>query len=94
MTGSEIDVRDDARSLPVLQSGQLILSDELRFEVGEGLIAASLRDLAAELCDLTSDSYRFHDRPVYGTSIVVRGTDQARLHQAVERLEGIRRSLG
>lgn len=80
--------------LPHLEAGRPVLSDELRFEVGEGRIAAPLRDLAAELSDLSFGSYPFHDGSVYGTNIVVRGTDQARIRHAVERLEAIRRSHG
>src|SRR5690606_5723126 len=80
--------------LPMLEAGLPVLSDELRFEVGEGRIAAPLRDLAAEMDDLSFGSYPFRDDAVYGTNIVVRGTDRARIREAVERLEAIRRSHG
>lgn len=80
--------------LPQLEAGRPVLSDELRFEVGEGRIAAPLRELAAELPDLSIGSYPFHDGSTYGTNIVVRGTDRARIRQAIERLEAIRRLQG
>lgn len=80
--------------LPSLESGRPVLSRELRFEVGEGRIAAPLRDLAAEMPELGIGSYPFHSGSVYGTNIVVRGTDADRIDQAIERLEAIRRSHG
>ena len=80
--------------LPQLEAGRPVLSEEVRFEVGEGRIAAPLRDLASELSDLSLGSYPFHQGAVYGTNIVVRGTDRARIREAVERLEAIRHSLG
>ncbi len=80
--------------LPALEAGRPVLSDELRFEVGEGRIAAPLRDLAAEMPDLSLGSYPFHEGSVYGTNIVVRGADRARIDLAIERLEAIRRSHG
>lgn len=80
--------------LPTLEAGSPVLSEELRFEVGEGRIAAPLRDLAAEMDDLSVGSYPFRDGSVYGTNIVVRGTDPARIRQAIERLEAIRGSGG
>ncbi|SFS15090.1 molybdenum cofactor synthesis domain-containing protein [Agrococcus baldri] len=78
--------------LPSLEAGRPVLSRELRFEVGEGRIAAPLRRLAEELSDLSFGSYPFRDGAVYGTNIVVRGTDDALIDQAIERLEAIRRS--
>ena len=80
--------------LPSLETGRPVLSRELRFEVGEGRIAAPLRDLAAEMPDLSIGSYPFHDTSGYGTNIVVRGTDPASIDRAIERLESIRRSHG
>ncbi|MGM1029429.1 MAG: competence/damage-inducible protein A [Actinomycetota bacterium] len=80
--------------LPSLEAGRPVLSREVRFEVGEGRIAAPLRDLATEMPDLSIGSYPFHDGGVYGTNIVVRGTDATRIDEAIARLEGIRRSHG
>lgn len=80
--------------LPRLEAGKPVLSEELRFDVGEGRIAAPLRDLAAAMPDLSVGSYPFRDGSIFGTNIVVRGTDAARVHDAVERLDAIRRSLG
>jgi molybdenum cofactor synthesis domain-containing protein len=79
--------------LPSLDAGSPVLSREVRFDVGEGRIAAPLRDLAAELPSLSLGSYPFHDATGYGTNIVVRGTDAALIALAVERLEQMRSSL-
>ncbi|WP_405217848.1 competence/damage-inducible protein A [Agrococcus sp. Ld7] len=79
--------------LPALEAGSPMLSRELRFEVGEGRIAAPLRELAVAMPDLGIGSYPFQEGPVYGTNIVVRGTDADRIDHALERLRGIRSSL-
>lgn len=79
--------------LPELEAGSPMLSRELRFEVGEGRIAAPLRELAAAMPDLGIGSYPFHEGSIYGTNIVVRGTDSELIDQAIERLESIRSSL-
>jgi molybdopterin-biosynthesis enzyme MoeA-like protein len=79
--------------LPGLESGRPVLSGEVRFEVGEGRIAAPLRDLAAAMPELSIGSYPFQDGATYGTNIVVRGTDQRSIDRALERLADLRRSL-
>ncbi|WP_072314077.1 competence/damage-inducible protein A [Agrococcus sp. Marseille-P2731] len=79
--------------LPTLEAGLPVRSRELRFDVGEGRIAAPLRELALELPDLNIGSYPFHDGMVFGTNIVVRGTDASRIDQAIERLEATRRAV-
>ncbi|WP_306231744.1 competence/damage-inducible protein A [Agrococcus beijingensis] len=76
--------------LPSLEAGSPVLSREVRFEVGEGRIAAPLRELAAALPTLSIGSYPFRDTTGYGTNIVVRGTDAALIDRAIERLEAIR----
>ncbi|ROR64713.1 competence/damage-inducible protein A [Agrococcus jenensis] len=80
--------------LPSLEAGLPVLSGELRFEVGEGRIAAPLRELAEAMPELSIGSYPFSDGSGYGTNIVVRGTDQAAIDRAIERLTAIRRSVG
>lgn len=80
--------------LPQLESGLPVVSEELRFEVGEGRIADPLRDLAAEMPELSIGSYPFRDGGVFGTNIVVRGTDPALVREAMERLRAIHRAVG
>ncbi|WP_413319080.1 molybdopterin-binding protein [Agrococcus sp. 1P02AA] len=79
--------------LPTLEAGLPVHSRELRFDVGEGRIAAPLRELALELPEVSIGSYPFHDGTIFGTTIVVRGTDAARIDVAIERLEAIRRAV-
>lgn len=80
--------------LPTLAAGTPLLSQDVRFEVGESRIATPLRALAAEMPELSIGSYPFRDGDVHGTSIVVRGADAARVAAAVARLEELRASLG
>ncbi len=75
-----------ASLLPRLQGGAPLLSQSLRVDRGEGDVAEPLGALAAEFADLAFGSYPFVRGGAYGTSIVVRGTDAARLDTAMLRL--------
>ena len=78
-----------ASLLPRLTGGKPLLSQTLRIERGEGSVATPLADLAAEFGDLTFGSYPFIQNGAYGTNIVVRGTDPARIDAAMARLAAI-----
>ncbi|MEV7528690.1 competence/damage-inducible protein A [Agrococcus sediminis] len=80
--------------LPGLEAGSPVVSSELRFDVGEGRIAAPLRALAAEMPGVSIGSYPFRDDAGYGTNIVVRGTDPALVRKAMERLRAIHDAVG
>jgi molybdenum cofactor synthesis domain-containing protein len=80
--------------LPTLEAGAPRLSREVRFAVGEGRIASPLRELAEAMPELSVGSYPFREGDLYGTNIVVRGTDEALIEQAVARLEEIRSQVG
>jgi molybdenum cofactor synthesis domain-containing protein len=80
--------------LPSLTAGVPVRSREVRFEVGEGRIATPLRELAAAVPELSVGSYPFTEGDLRGTNVVVRGTDDALLEDAVARLEALRASLG
>ena len=71
---------------PTLTGGDPLLSQSLRVMRGEGEIAKPLGELAAEFPDLSFGSYPFVRDGVYGTNLVIRGTDAARLDQAMARL--------
>lgn len=75
-----------ASVLPTLTGGDPLLSQSLRVMRGEGEIAKPLADLAAEFADLSFGSYPFVKDGAYGTNLVVRGTDAARLDAAMLRL--------
>lgn len=75
-----------ASVLPSITGGPPLLSQALRLDRGEGDIAAPLAAIAAEFADLSFGSYPFIQNGAHGTSIVVRGTDPARLDAAMIRL--------
>lgn len=75
-----------ASLLPNLTGGTPLLSQTLRVQRGEGDIAAPLGALADEFADLQFGSYPFQKDGVYGSNLVVRGTDGARIDAAMARL--------
>lgn len=72
--------------LPTLTGGAPLLSQSLRVLRGEGEIAADFGKLAAEYPDLSMGSYPFNLNGAFGTNLVIRGTDPARLDAAMMRL--------
>lgn len=75
-----------ASVLPTLTGGAPILSQSWRIDRGEGDIAGPLSTLAAEFPDLSIGSYPFQENGAYGSNIVIRGTDAARLDTAMTKL--------
>lgn len=61
-------------------------SPRLSASRGEGEVATPLADLAHRYPELTMGSYPFQKNGVYGTNIVVRGTDPGRIGTAVTEL--------
>lgn len=78
------------RVLPTMAAGAPTVSRELRFDVGEGRIADQLRGLAAEFPELAFGSYPFFSEGVYGTNIVVRGTDPHLVELGFARVRQLR----
>jgi molybdenum cofactor synthesis domain-containing protein len=77
-----------------LKGGAPVLSVTVSTYLGEGTIAKPLGALQAEFEDLDLGSYPFFRAGRFGTSLVVRGTDRARLETVAERLRTVIRSLG
>lgn len=75
-----------ASVLPTLTGGAPLLSQSLRVNRGEGEIASAFGALAAEFPDLQMGSYPFNTNGVYGTNLVVRGTEPGRIDLAMTRL--------
>jgi len=75
-----------ASVLPRITGGAPVLSQSLRIDRGEGDIAGPLTDLAAQYPDLTFGSYPFIQNGVYGSNIVIRGADGARIDAAMGAL--------
>lgn len=75
-----------ASVLSGLTGGAPLLTQSLRVNRGEGEIATDFAALAAEYPDLSMGSYPFTIDGKYGTNLVIRGTDSARLDEAMARL--------
>ncbi|WP_127114006.1 competence/damage-inducible protein A [Shimia sediminis] len=75
-----------ATILPTLTGGAPLLSQSLRIDRGEGDIAGPLADLADTYADLSIGSYPFQKNGAYGSNIVIRGTDGARIDAAISEL--------
>ena len=78
-----------ASVLPTLTGGAPLLSQSLRVLRGEGEIAAEFGALAVEFPDLQMGSYPFNLNGVYGTNLVIRGTDPGQIYRAMTRLCGL-----
>ncbi len=72
--------------LPRLSGGAPLVSQSLRVMRGEGEIAEPLGRLAADFPDLSIGSYPFQKDGAFGTNIVIRGQDGARVDAAMLRL--------
>ena len=75
-----------ASVLPQLTGGAPLVTQSLRLMLGEGAIAAEFGALAAEYPTLSMGSYPFTQDGVYGTNLVIRGSDAALVTQAMARL--------
>lgn len=75
-----------ASVLPTLTGGEPLLSQTLRIDRGEGDIAETLTQLAADFPDLSIGCYPFQINGAFGANVVVRGTDGAQVDAAVTRL--------
>ena len=69
-----------------IAGGAPLLSRSLEVLRGEGEIAEGFGLLAAEYPDLSMGSYPFNRGGIYGTNLVIRGTDAAPLDTAMARL--------
>ena len=76
-----------ASILPTLTGGAPLLSRTLRLMRGEGDLAGPLGQFAADHPELSVGSYPFQKDGIYGSNIVVRGTDAAALDTAMQTLK-------
>ncbi len=76
-----------ASILPTLTGGAPLLSRTLRLMRGEGDLAGPLGQFAADHPELSVGSYPFQKDGIYGSNIVVRGTDAAALDAAMQTLK-------
>ncbi|RBW54835.1 molybdopterin-binding protein [Ruegeria sp. A3M17] len=75
-----------ASVLPKLIGGDPLLSQTLRINRGEGDIASTLSALAEDYPDLAIGSYPFQVNGVFGSNVVVRGTNGSQVDAATTRL--------
>ena len=75
-----------ASVLPTLTGGAPLLSQTIRIERGEGEIAGPLTRLAEAHPDVSIGSYPFIRNGVYGSNIVVRGTDGPQIDAVITEL--------
>lgn len=73
--------------LPGVTGGAPVRSRTLRMQRGEGDVAETLEAVSKEYPDLSFGSYPFQQDGRYGTNLVIRGTDELMLDQALSRLE-------
>ena len=69
-----------------IAGGAPLLSQSLRVNRGEGEVAGPFAALAADFPDLAMGSYPFTQNGAFGTNLVIRGTDAARLNAAMVQL--------
>lgn len=75
--------------IPKLEKGLPTLSLSVKIYKGEGDIALDLEEMVKTFDQLNFGSYPFSEKGVYGTNIVIRGTDK----KLMEEAEGKVRSL-
>ncbi len=75
-----------ASVLSKIAGGTPLLSQSYRIDRPEGDIAGPLAELAAEFPDLSIGSYPFQHQGALGANVVIRGTDGARIGEAMARL--------
>lgn len=75
--------------LPRLTGGTPLLTQSLTIPRGEGEIATPLAALAAEFADLAFGSYPFVRAGAFGATVVIRGSDGARIEAALLRLAAL-----
>jgi molybdenum cofactor synthesis domain-containing protein len=79
---------------PNLVGGARVLARTVVCPLGEGVVAEGLAAIQARHPDLEIGSYPYFRMGAFGTSLVLRGTDVARLDQAAEEVRALVRGLG
>ena len=77
-----------------LVGGAKMLSRSVSCQLAEGTLAKELGELQARHPDLEIGSYPYFRRGDFGVTLVLRGTENARLAAAVEELNVLIRALG
>jgi molybdenum cofactor synthesis domain-containing protein len=72
---------------PQLSGGTVVQSRTVRFEGGEGDIAKPLKEIQEKWPMLSVGSYPFESERGFSTNLVLRGRDEAVLHEAVQAVK-------
>lgn len=70
-----------------LEGGAIVHSRSVTAYVGESQIAGPLRDIQARFPDLDLGSYPFFRKDRYGTTLVLRGTDEDRIDAMLDEVK-------
>ncbi len=73
--------------IPQLAAGRPVQSRTIEVRRGESDVAEELKAVAEEYLDLSMGSYPYHDERGWGTYLVVRGLDEARVEEAMATLK-------
>ena len=79
---------------PRLEGGKPVRSKTLVCSIGEGNMAEGLTAIQDRYAEIDIGSYPFYESRNYGTSIVLRHTDEALLERAGDEVAELMRSLG
>jgi molybdenum cofactor synthesis domain-containing protein len=77
-----------------LRGGAKVLTRSVSCGLGEGPIAKGLADIQDRYSDCEIGSYPYFRRADFGVTLVVRGTDRARIEAAAEDIKTLIRGLG
>ena len=74
---------------PKLEKGLPTLSLSVKIYKGEGDIALDLEEMVKTFDQLNFGSYPFSEKGVYGTNIVIRGTDKKLMEEAEDKVRSL-----
>lgn len=80
--------------LPTLQGGAPVVSRSVTADIAESMVADGLAEIQKNYDDVAIGSYPKYQNGRFGTSLVMRGTDEARLAQCVDDVAELVKSLG
>jgi molybdenum cofactor synthesis domain-containing protein len=75
--------------IPKLEKGLPTLSLSVKIYKGEGDIALDLEEMVKTFDQLNFGSYPFSEKGVYGTNIVIRGTDKKLMEEAEDKVRSL-----
>ena len=77
-----------------LEGGAVVRSRSVTAHLGESEIADGLEEIQGRYPDMDLGSYPFYRDNVYGTTLVMRGADEARLERMLAEVKGIIEARG